>query len=70
MTTGASKLGEHAHELGYQLRLLAEDPSLYSDLDGVDVVAFPTRDDTALRDYVRGSATSSVASSARQTPGV
>lgn len=54
MTIGANKLAERAHELGYQLRLLAEDPSLYSDLDGVEVVIFPTRDHAALRSYVKG----------------
>ncbi|WP_082470524.1 ATP-grasp domain-containing protein [Curtobacterium sp. S6] len=53
MTAGVRRMADHASTRGYRLRLLAEDPTIYSDVDGLDVLTFPTRDHATLREYVR-----------------
>lgn len=52
MTSGNLQMAEHADDLGYRLLILAEDCSIYSELDELDVVQFETRNYTSLRHYV------------------
>lgn len=53
MTLGVNRMAEHAQKRGYKLRLLASDPSIYSDTEGADVLTFPTNDHEQLRAYIR-----------------
>ena len=52
MTAGNPHLAKRAKELGYQLRMVTEDASIYNDLENLEVVELPTRSYAALQDYV------------------
>lgn len=53
MTVGVRRMADHANKLGYHLRMLAEDPAIYSDVSGLDIVTFPTRDEAALHEFIQ-----------------
>ena len=52
MTLGVKRMADCAAGLGYQLELLAGDPSMYVDSADTPVTRFPTQDKEALASYI------------------